>query len=94
MPIEVTFSKTISNTEIADAFVSAADIDQAEILVEMVENVRTWRNGFSWQLQCQSIVDQLGDHPRRSEIARMLRNLVDHLEETPTSVLPKESEDG
>lgn len=81
MPIEVTLSKTITNLEIADAFVGASEQDQCEILCEMVENIKTWRNAFSWPMQCRNITERLGDDPHRSDIIQMLRDLVEHLED-------------
>jgi len=81
MPINVVLEKTISNVEIADAFVGASAQDQVEILCEMLENIKTWGNAFSWSMQCRYITDKLGDDPRRGEIIQMLRDLVDHLED-------------
>jgi len=83
MPIEVTLSKTISNLEIADAFVGASEQDQCEILCEMVENIRGWRSPFSWPMQCRHITEKLGDDYRRSEIVQMLEDLIDHLRDAP-----------
>jgi hypothetical protein len=83
MPIAVTLSKTITNLEIADAFVGASEQDQCEILCEMVENIRGWSSTFSWPMQCRFITDKLGDDPRRPKIIQMLRDLLDHLEDKP-----------
>lgn len=81
MAIKVTLSKTISNAEIADAFVGAGDDDQCSILCEMVENIRGWKGAYSWPMQCRNITDRLGDDPRRPEIAQMLRTLLEHIED-------------
>jgi len=83
MPIEVTLSKTISNLEIADAFVGASEQDQCEILCEMVENIREWKGAFSWPMQCRYITRKLDDDCRRPEIVQMLRELIEHLEDHP-----------
>lgn len=83
MPIEVTLSKTVTNREIADAFVGASEQDQCEILCEMLENIRGWQSPFSWPMQCRHITNRLGDDYRRPAVTQMLRDLVDHLEDGP-----------
>ena len=83
MAIDVVLSRTITNAEIADAFVGESEHDQADILCEMVENIRGWSSAFSWPTQCRNITESLGDDPRRAEIIQMLRDLVEHLEDHP-----------
>lgn len=85
MPIEVVLSKKVTNLEIADAFVGASEQDQCEILCEMVENIKGWSQPYSWAMQCRFITDKLGDDPRRSDIARMLSDLLEHIEDGPSS---------
>lgn len=68
-----------SGEECGEAFVSATDVEQAEFLIGMIDELSTWRSDHCWSMQCRGMCRHLDDDERQM-VAIYLRDLLNHLE--------------
>ena len=58
---------------------SSADI-QAVFFLMLAREVKTWRYGEGWPMQCRFIADEM-DNGQRAEVVTALDTLIEHLRE-------------